>query len=125
MTEDPAPYGSLLYQADPEARWNRLLEAAECHNQSELASFLGLRQSVVSDARRRGSIPSEWLLTLMPKGGSILPGYSPAQARAFCKPYPLRAAACRGAGQGACGPEACSTDALIAEIARRALKQLR
>ena len=65
MTEDPAPYGSLLYQADPEARWNRLLEAAECHNQSELAAFLGLRQFVVSDAKRRGSIPSEWLLTLL------------------------------------------------------------
>jgi len=30
-----------------------------------LADFLGVRQSLVSDAKRRGKIPSDWLITIM------------------------------------------------------------
>lgn len=32
--------------------------------QLELADFFGIRQSSVSDAKRRGKIPSDWLLAL-------------------------------------------------------------
>ena len=39
----------------------RLLQAAECRSQVELADFLGIRQSAISDAKRRGIIPADWL----------------------------------------------------------------
>lgn len=67
MTENPVPYASSCPRTEAEARWNRLFEAADCHSLLELAVFLGTRQSSVSDARRRGFIPSEWLLTLLRK----------------------------------------------------------
>lgn len=35
------------------------------HTQTELADFFGIRQSSVSDAKRRSAIPSSWLLKLM------------------------------------------------------------
>ena len=35
--------------------------------QSELAEVLGVRQASIADAKRRGSIPAEWLLTLLRK----------------------------------------------------------
>lgn len=34
-------------------------------SQVDLAHFLGVRQSVVSDAKRRAKIPSCWLVTLL------------------------------------------------------------
>ncbi|WP_288956762.1 helix-turn-helix domain-containing protein [uncultured Desulfovibrio sp.] len=40
-----------------------------CGTQEELASLLGIRQSSISDAKKRGSIPSDWLLTLWRKKG--------------------------------------------------------
>lgn len=40
---------------------DRLLEATECRSQVELAAFLGTRQSLISDAKRRDRIPAEWL----------------------------------------------------------------
>lgn len=45
----------------------RFFEAAECRTQAELADFLGIRQSSISDAKRRGSVPAEWLLVLWRK----------------------------------------------------------
>lgn len=33
--------------------------------QQELAAFLNVRQSAVSDAKRRGKIPADWLLLLL------------------------------------------------------------
>lgn len=47
----------------------RFFEAAECRTQVELAEFLGIRQSSISDAKKRGVIPAEWLLTLWRKKG--------------------------------------------------------
>ena len=44
-----------------EAKLSRLVEAAGCRSQMELAAFLGIRQALVSDAKRRGIIPAEWL----------------------------------------------------------------
>lgn len=43
----------------------RVFEAAGCRTQTELAVFLGIRQSSVSDAKRRQVIPAEWLVTLL------------------------------------------------------------
>lgn len=42
----------------------RILDAAGCKSQIELAALLNVPQALVSDVRRRGSIPSEWLNTL-------------------------------------------------------------
>ena len=41
----------------------RVIETTGLRTQVELAEFLGIRQSSISDAKRRDSIPSEWLLT--------------------------------------------------------------
>ena len=35
------------------------------HTQTELADFFGIRQSSISDAKRRSTIPSTWLVKLM------------------------------------------------------------
>ena len=38
----------------------RLFSVVGCHSQVELADFLGVRQSAISDAKRRGIIPADW-----------------------------------------------------------------
>lgn len=48
---------------------NRVYEAAECRTQAELGDFFGIRQSSISDAKRRRAIPPEWLLTLLRRKG--------------------------------------------------------
>ncbi len=45
----------------------RVFEAAGCRTQVELADFLGIRQSSISDAKRRESIPAEWIIKLIEK----------------------------------------------------------
>ena len=47
------------------AMLRRVFEAAECKTQTELAAFLGIRQSSVSDAKKRQVIPAEWLVVLV------------------------------------------------------------
>ena len=48
-----------------EAKMERIHFIARTRTQTELADFLGIRQSSVSDAKRRERIPSDWLVTLM------------------------------------------------------------
>lgn len=43
----------------------RVFEAAGCRTQTELAIFLGIRQSSISDAKKRGRVPAEWLVTML------------------------------------------------------------
>ncbi len=43
----------------------RIRLATGKRTQAELADFLGIRQSSISDARRRGKIPPGWLVTLV------------------------------------------------------------
>lgn len=43
----------------------RIHAAAGTRTQTELAGFLGIRQSSVSDAKRRSVIPAGWLLVLL------------------------------------------------------------
>ncbi len=66
MTETPAPYGRVP-QSDFESQYRRVFEAAECRTQVELATFLEIRQSSISDAKRRKSVPSDWLEKLFEK----------------------------------------------------------
>lgn len=57
--------------ATPEARANfdaameRIQIVTGCRTQVQLAEVLDVRQSSISDAKRRASIPSDWLLKLM------------------------------------------------------------
>lgn len=67
MTEDPAPY--RVNRRKCHTPLARFFDAAECRTQVELAAFLGIRQSSISDAKRRGSIPAEWLIVLLQKKG--------------------------------------------------------
>lgn len=45
--------------------FDRFFEGSECKTQRELAEMLGVSQALVSDARRRGAIPDDWLMTLV------------------------------------------------------------
>ncbi len=43
----------------------RVYEAAECRTQLELSQVLEIRQSSISDAKRRKSLLSDWLIKLL------------------------------------------------------------
>lgn len=49
--------------------YKRILFAANCQTQMELAAILEISQSSISDAKRRQSIPSDWLIKLYDKFG--------------------------------------------------------
>ena len=44
---------------------NRIHDVSETSTQVELAESLGVRQSSISDAKRRRSVPAAWLLKLL------------------------------------------------------------
>ncbi len=44
--------------------YERIYQATDCKTQAELAKLLGVQQSSISDAKRRNSIPSDWLIAL-------------------------------------------------------------
>ena len=50
--------------SDFQAAYERILEATGLHTQTEVASLLCIRQSSISDAKRRSVIPDKWLITL-------------------------------------------------------------
>jgi hypothetical protein len=60
MSESPIDFEAFL---------RHLREATGIRTQIELAEELGIRQSSISDAKRRGQIPAAWLLTLLYKRG--------------------------------------------------------
>lgn len=70
MTERIPIYGE---QTEAAARLARVFEAVGCRTQLELAAILDVRQSSISDAKRRGAIPSDWLIKLL-----YLRGVNPA-----------------------------------------------
>ena len=70
MTERIPIYGE---QTEAAARLARVFEAANCRTQLELAAILDVRQSAISDTKRRGTIPPEWLIKLL-----YLRGINPA-----------------------------------------------
>lgn len=55
--------------ADFAAAYARIQSATGCETQIELADFFGIRQSSISDAKRRGTVPDGWLLTLLERAG--------------------------------------------------------
>ena len=43
----------------------RIKSVTGCKTQQDLAKFLGVSQSCISDAKKRMAIPAEWLLKLL------------------------------------------------------------
>lgn len=129
MTETPTPYGNPP-QSDFESQYKRILEAVECRTQTQLAAVLEIKQSSISDAKRRKSVPSEWLMKLFEKKR-----INPDWIRSGLGDRIFRAAASAAsadAPQGVVPPviqvierrpaEECGTDELLAELLRRAVK---
>lgn len=54
--ENPSPFIEQL---------KRIHQITGTHSQTGLAAYLGVRRSSVTNARRTGMIPAEWLLTLL------------------------------------------------------------
>lgn len=49
--------------------YQRIQTVTQTRTQQELAALLGICQSGIADAKRRDSIPSDWVLTLFSKLG--------------------------------------------------------
>lgn len=47
-----------------DAAMERIKEVLDVRTQMEIAEMIGVRQSSISDAKRRCSIPSDWLMTI-------------------------------------------------------------
>ncbi len=107
-----------------EFQYKRVFEAAECRTQVELADFLEVRQSSISDARRRQSIPAEWRMKLFAKkrvnpewvicgqGSKYLVPTDAEQG----KPHVVRVMEIRP-------PQECSVQELFTEMVRRVLQK--
>lgn len=54
--ENPSPFIEQL---------KRIHQITGTHSQTGLAAYLGVRRSAVTNAKRTGMIPAEWLLTLL------------------------------------------------------------
>ncbi len=100
----------------------RFFEAVGCRTQQQLAEFLGISQSSISDAKRREVIPAEWLLKLLRDRGVnpdwILTGEGVHYLRSAESEEPVfpaeRVIEIRP-------PEQCSAQELVNELVRRAL----
>lgn len=57
-----------------DAAYRRIQEALGVSTQMELAAALGVRQSSISDAKRRESIPADWQLALFEDHG-LMPAW--------------------------------------------------
>lgn len=123
MTEDPAPYGSNSPR-NPLPPLTRVFAAAECRTQAELADLLGIRQSSISDAKKRQAIPAEWLVKLLRlKGISpewILTGLGPQRLGPASGEEPTRIVYLTEIRP----PQDCSAQELVNELVRRALAAL-
>ena len=123
MPEDPAPYGRNSSQ-DSLPSLNRVFAAAECRTQTELAELLGIRQSSISDAKKRQAIPAEWLVKLLRLKGInpewILTGLGPERLGPASGEEPTRIIYLTEIRP----PKDCSTQELVNELVRRALAVL-
>lgn len=55
----------ILESVSFDKQMDRIRLVTQTRTQVELANFLGIRQSSVSNAKRRGTIPADWLLTIL------------------------------------------------------------
>ena len=52
-----------------DAAYARICEVCGMKTQTELSAYLGIRQSSISDAKRRMTVPAAWLLPLLTREG--------------------------------------------------------
>lgn len=97
----------------------RVFEAAGCRTQAELADFLGIRQSSISDAKKRGSIPPDWLLTLWRKRGINPEWILTGKGGQFLQEADSGAASSVVYVTKVRPPEECSAQELVNELVRR------
>lgn len=58
----------MIYAENPSTfieQLKRIHQITGTHSQTGLAAYLGVRRSAVTNAKRTGMIPAEWLLTLL------------------------------------------------------------
>lgn len=103
---------------------DRTFIAAECRTQKELAELLSIQQSSISDAKRRNTIPAEWLVKLLRLKGInpewILTGFGPKRLGAATG-EPATHVVYRTTTKP---PKECSAQELINELVRRALSEM-
>lgn len=110
--------------SDCSAALERIRAVTGCRTQTALADFLGISQSSVSDAQRRGIIPAQWLLKLLRGQGInpdwVLTGEGARRLRPDGADVPalqiVRVPEVRP-------PEHCSAQELVNELVRRALAE--
>ncbi|MDR1489182.1 MAG: helix-turn-helix domain containing protein [Desulfovibrio sp.] len=109
---------------DAELRFSRVLEAAGCQTQTELAAFFDIRQSSVADAKKRGSVPPDWLVKLvlykLIHPHWVLTGEGPRMLQpvdAMAMPLPKLVYRVKP-------PEDCTVEELVTEVIRRSLENL-
>lgn len=99
----------------------RVFEIVQCKTQMELADYLGIRQSSISDAKRRNSVPAEWLIKLLRMKGInpdwVLSGQGPRYMQPVLEtegdfPPVVYRVEIRP-------PEDCTTQELFTELVRR------
>lgn len=103
---------------------DRVFEVSECRTQMQLAGLLGIRQSSISDAKKRNAIPAEWLVKLL-----RLKGINPEWILTGLGPQKLGPADGEPAIHVACLTETrptkeWSAQDLVNELVRRALTNL-
>ncbi|MCD7982758.1 MAG: helix-turn-helix domain containing protein [Desulfovibrio sp.] len=70
------------YEASFDEQMDRIRLITGKRTQIELANFFGIRQSLVSDAKRRGKIPSDWLMILL-QTKNVNPEWLPFRQRSL------------------------------------------
>lgn len=65
ITETDQSQAAADAALDFEAAWSRILSVTGAKTQIELARIFDIRQSSISDAKRRKSIPDSWLVQLV------------------------------------------------------------
>ena len=72
--------------------YERIKLATNCRTQVELAELLNIRQSSISDAKRRDSVPGDWYMKLFERFGLnpdwLKYGVEPAEPRRIPIPRP-------------------------------------
>lgn len=108
-----------------ESQYKRVFEAAECRTQAQLGALLKIKQSSVSDAKRRKNIPSDWCVKLFE-----MRRINPEWIRMGTEPKYLKSADTEGAMPYVVKvvevrpPAECSAQDLFNELVRRAFEPL-
>lgn len=99
----------------------RVFHSVGCRTQVELALFLGIRQSSVSDAKKRRVIPAEWLIKILRDTGVnpewIMTGQGPRMLQPV--DYAEIIAPPTVYIREVKPPEECSIEELVTEVVRR------